>query len=122
MFASLFQRKQEKEPETEQERELFRYIRAFRNLDNNVNQFFENYQNIPRTSGVMSTIWEAVMRARMQMVNAISHMQDEERFMHSAFKEKRIQEMTEHITPLRQSVSRAVGILTLFNKNLTVRR
>lgn len=122
MFSALLGRKAEKEPETEQERELFRYIRAFRNLDNNVNQFFENYQNIPRSSGVMSTIWEAVMRTRTQMVNAISHMQDEERFMHGAFKEMRIQEMTQHITPLRQSVSRAVGILTLFNKNLTDRK
>jgi len=57
------------------------------------------------------------MRARTQMTNAITHLNDQERYISKDYKDVRIKELQQFVAPCRIGVAKAIQYLVIFNKH-----
>lgn len=90
---------------------LVLYGEGFESLDNTINLFFASYEQLNRSTLLCARVWVGVMRVRTLMINAITALTDNERYVTLDFKEDRMKELKVFLGPCRILVSVCLSVL-----------
>mmetsp|Transcript_6178 Transcript_6178/g.7105 ORF Transcript_6178/g.7105 Transcript_6178/m.7105 type:complete len:542 (+) Transcript_6178:147-1772(+) len=93
------------------------YLGALQKLDGSINSFFVNYGKLDRSSFLCASLWTAVMHARTQLVNAVTHISDKEQHITIDYAQYRKEELHNILFPLRFWITRALQYVVIFNKH-----